>query len=666
LKIFGVSGVAVSSRIATAIRYATDHGADIISNSWICEEFDACPSDPVVEDAVRYANQQNVITVFGAGNDGLPVEYFSPQNLKSTNKSLTVSASNPNNDGVAGFSQYGTNIDVAAPGVGILTLKSQNCTLCSGNIVGGNYVYFDGTSMSAPYVSGLLAVIKAKRPTLTAFQVVAALKDGAVDIVDPGIDIRAGTGRINGYNSVSLTSPIIAKITKPYAWDFGQISNNILTIQGTANGTAFDHYVLQYATRSNYLSGFTTFYSSFSPIQNGDLGTWNMSSLPVDDYFIRLKVHSTDGSNYYDLGEFTYEKPNLNVIPTGAGFRTRPQINGNYLVWEDSRQFPGQTYGITDSECLNTYNLTDECDIYLYDFSSNSTVSISTVVNKQRHPSISGTKIVWEDGRNGTNYNIWGCTYDPVSKTCGSLRQYSNESINSNNPSISGNLIAWERIQSVTNFVRTSRIRVFDSSTNLTFDLPLPQGVVSQITPRLSGTRMIWAERSTSGAYSLYSCIVNVSTQQCNRQLFDSSIAAIDGKQKLNEEQYPVIDGSKVAWYDSTGGINYCTVDGQGNCPNTLITQSSGIHSDTNIALFGNLVIWGKDDYNQTLDTRDGNLYAYNTSSQTLQKITSYRLDDYDPTISGTYLIWSRAQLASPLYGSDLKYYRLSDLGLQP
>ncbi len=665
IKVFGPSEYAAASRLASAIQYAVDHGADVINMSWGCDEL-TCPQIPVLEDAVRYANQNNVITVIAAGNDSMPVEYFSPDNLKSTNKNLTVSASNPNNDGVAGFSHYGTGIDVAAPGVGILTLKSQYNSLPSGITVGTNYIAVDGTSLAAPYVSGLLAVIKAKRPTLTAFELVAALKDGADDIVDPGIDIRSGTGRIDGYNSINQTSLIIAKITKPYAWDFDQLSNNILTISGTAKGDTFDHYVLQYSTRSTYLSGFTTFYSSTTSVQNGVLGTWNMASLPVDDYFIRLKVHSTDGKNYYDLGEFTYEKPNLNTIPTGVGFRARPQISGNYIVWEDSRQFPGQSVGFPDNICLDN-DPTDECDIYLYDLSNSSSVAISTAVNKQRHPAISGTIIVWEDGRNGTNYNIWGCTYNSISKTCGSLRQYSNETINSINPTISGNLIVWERVQSETSYdIRTSRIRVFDSSLNTTFDLPLPQGVVSQITPRLSGSRLIWAERNSSGQYSLYSCAVNVSGQQCTRQLIDSLIAPIDGKRFPYEEQYPVIDGNKIAWLDSTGSINYCTVDGGGNCPNILITQTSGMHTDTNIALIGNLVVWSKDDYNQTDIAHDGNLYVYNTSTQTLQKITSYRLDDYDPTISGTYVIWSRAQLAQPYYGSDLKYYRLLDLGLQP
>ncbi len=452
-----------------------------------------------------------------------------------------------------------------------------------------------------------------------------------------------------------------------------------MTIQGTANGATFDNYKLQYATRANYLSGFTDFYSSTTPLQNADLGTLNLSSFPTDDYLIRLKVHSTDGNNYFSMGEFSWEKPTVNTIPAGIGFRTRPKISGNYVVWEDSRQFPSTKLQYVNSCILYDSSLSDECDIYLYDISNNSTVGIYTGPYKQGHPAISGTKIVWEDGRNGVRPNIWGCTYNPVLKTCGSYTQYSNDTVDSINPTISGNLLAWERVLSGTK-LRTSRIRIFDTSSGTSFDIPLPQGVVSQITPQLSGSRMIWVERNTSGSYSLLTCVVDIPARQCPRQLISDTLSDVDGLNFVNQEAYPVLNSNKLAWIDkvNVGGdniIKYCSFV-SGSCPVVSVSQSQGMTTTANLAIYGNIIIWDQEDYfksadyvdtgNENGNGHDGNLYAYNTATLAWQRITSYRLDDYDPTISGTYLIWSRAQFTSPLYGSDLKYYRLSDLGLQP
>ncbi|UCD27492.1 MAG: S8 family serine peptidase [Planctomycetota bacterium] len=110
-----------SSSYAEAIRYAADNGADIINMSWRLSVQSA-----VIVDAIRYAYYGDgpytggVILVAAAGNDEADAAAYCPANLKET---ITISAAN--HEGLlAGFSNFGSAIDVAGPGTDILSLSS--------------------------------------------------------------------------------------------------------------------------------------------------------------------------------------------------------------------------------------------------------------------------------------------------------------------------------------------------------------------------------------------------------------------------------------------------------------------------------------------------------------------------------------------------------------
>lgn len=163
--------------IANAVRYAVDNGAKIISMSFGKAY---SPQKQWVDDAFRYADQKGVLLVHAAGNDNKNVDttfnYPSAIYLDNTRGSnlITVGASgDPKNGGlVASFSNYGKNeVDVFSPGVAIYS-----------TIPGGNtYGNASGTSMAAPVVSGIAALIKEYYPKLTPAQIKEAIVKSAYD-----------------------------------------------------------------------------------------------------------------------------------------------------------------------------------------------------------------------------------------------------------------------------------------------------------------------------------------------------------------------------------------------------------------------------------------------------------------------------------------------------
>ena len=159
-----------SDDLARAIDYAVDHGARVVNASW-----GGGGHSQAIAKAVARARERGVLFVPAAGNDGDPRPSF-PANLGGDNV-ISVGALAP--DGrLAPFSNRGAL--VAAPGVGILSTTAP-----------GRYERYDGTSMAAPHVSGLAALLWAARPQakveevrraiLSSSSPLAGTKNGRID-----------------------------------------------------------------------------------------------------------------------------------------------------------------------------------------------------------------------------------------------------------------------------------------------------------------------------------------------------------------------------------------------------------------------------------------------------------------------------------------------------
>jgi subtilisin family serine protease len=145
---------ATTANAIKAFAYAVQNGANIISNSWGNNTY-----EPALAEAVKQTTAAGVSVVVAAGNEnwdtGVNGSY--PDNYAG---SFSVAASD-NRDAKASYSNRGTvTIDVAAPGDKVVS-----------TLPGGKYGEMSGTSMAAPVVSGLLALVKARYPQLTMKQV---------------------------------------------------------------------------------------------------------------------------------------------------------------------------------------------------------------------------------------------------------------------------------------------------------------------------------------------------------------------------------------------------------------------------------------------------------------------------------------------------------------
>jgi len=172
LKFLNRLGIGSDSDAAQAVYYAVENGADIISNSW----GGPFPSHTLKE-AFDYARSQGVVLVASAGN-----EYSSyPTYPASYEDVISVAATDPN-DRKPPFSSYGEWVDIAAPGVDILSLWKN-----------GGTAFASGTSMSCPHVAGTCALMLSIFPDMSYEYLLGTLLEAA-DPINPAI---CKSGRLN-------------------------------------------------------------------------------------------------------------------------------------------------------------------------------------------------------------------------------------------------------------------------------------------------------------------------------------------------------------------------------------------------------------------------------------------------------------------------------------
>lgn len=228
LKFLGADGSGTTDDAISAIIYATNMGAKVLSNSW-----GGGGRSQALEDAIKFANDHGVLFIAAAGNESSDNDRFAtyPANYNVANV-VSVAAST-SSDGLASFSNFGQKtVHLAAPGNSILSTVPND-----------RYARLSGTSMATPHVSGAMALVWAQFPSLTAMQVKNRVL-GSIDRNSTFADRTITGGRLN-VNKALSTNPIIANTTRlentldetgPYAveadiLDDGSIQSATLTYQ---------------------------------------------------------------------------------------------------------------------------------------------------------------------------------------------------------------------------------------------------------------------------------------------------------------------------------------------------------------------------------------------------------------------------------------------------
>lgn len=188
INVFHGDSADVSDAIA-GVSYAVNHHAKIINMSMGVYHYSY-----LMDSAIQDAYQHGILIVAAAGNDSTSLKSYPA----SYNHVISVSSVDENSK-ISPFSNFGSTIDIAAPGENILS-----------TLPGNSYGYMSGTSMASPMVSGVAALVLSKNPNLTPDQVEGILNNTADDLGAPGKDPLYGYGLVDASKALANTPAMIS------------------------------------------------------------------------------------------------------------------------------------------------------------------------------------------------------------------------------------------------------------------------------------------------------------------------------------------------------------------------------------------------------------------------------------------------------------------------
>lgn len=191
IKFLDANGSGTTADAISAMYYAVNNGAKVINNSWGGGSYSRA-----LHEAYTYAYNHEVVIASAAGNSGTNNDStpMYPANLDTPNN-ISVAATT-DSDTKASFSNYGSVVTVAAPGVAIISsIPGTGC------IDPGCFQLMTGTSMASPFVAGLAAMVIREAPQLSAYQIKSIIM-GSVDAF-PALSGKVSTsGRVNALKTV--------------------------------------------------------------------------------------------------------------------------------------------------------------------------------------------------------------------------------------------------------------------------------------------------------------------------------------------------------------------------------------------------------------------------------------------------------------------------------
>ena len=211
------SSTLTEADLITAFQKAVDLGAQVINCSW-----GGGTVSGILSAKIQELKDKNITVVFSAGNDSSNLDSDGTTDESELSSVIGVGASSVEND-ITSYSNYGSQIDLIAPAGGnttdgLLGILSLDLTGTNGintstqlGLVNYNYSFVQGTSFSAPTVSGVVALLLAAKPTLTANEIRQILIDTAdkvgtsngADYSVNNFDVKRAYGKINAGNAVT-------------------------------------------------------------------------------------------------------------------------------------------------------------------------------------------------------------------------------------------------------------------------------------------------------------------------------------------------------------------------------------------------------------------------------------------------------------------------------
>ncbi|MDQ1371432.1 MAG: family serine peptidase, partial [Candidatus Thermoplasmatota archaeon] len=274
VKVMNDSGEGTDLTVANGVRYAADNDADVIVMSLGVEG-----TSTALQNAVNYAASRGVVLVAAAGNSGT--------------STLTYPAAFPNVIGVgaiddtdrrASFSNFGTGLDVMAPGVLIYSTMG-----------GGAYQYLSGTSAAAPHVAGVAAVMLSVNPALTPEDVGQNINETARDLSIPGWDTGTGWGVVNAFEAVAaVAEPTVTFTEYPEYVPLNETYSITWLVSGGDPGTIGETYI-EWGFSPGEVAGAS---ASFSGTTWAEFTVADLPSIPTNGTIYLTAYAEVDGVLY--------------------------------------------------------------------------------------------------------------------------------------------------------------------------------------------------------------------------------------------------------------------------------------------------------------------------------------------------------------------------------
>jgi thermitase len=215
------------SDVAEGIVYAADHGAKVINVS-----YGGPTASATLQSAIDYAWSKGAVFFASAGNNNTDVVLYPAGAANAISVAATQAASTASGDIKAGYSSFGSSVDISAPGSNIVT------------IYGASFAGWSGTSFSSPLAAGLAALVWSVNPALSNAQVVDLMLKNSDDLGATGWDPYYGAGRINVAKTLAaakIAVPLIADTQKPTTAITSPIANATVSGEVAIRVTAADN-----------------------------------------------------------------------------------------------------------------------------------------------------------------------------------------------------------------------------------------------------------------------------------------------------------------------------------------------------------------------------------------------------------------------------------------
>ncbi len=317
IRAFGRDGVAEDDDLAAAIVYAADLGVDVINLS-----FGRTEDSPLLHEAIQYAYNQGTVVVASGGNAGGDGAHY-PSDYP---EAIGVAWFTQDGSDIEGFGgQFGPGIDLGAPGTGIFTTlapKEGDPRPVEEQIFGRR----SGSSLSAPQVTGAVALLRSVDPTLSPESIRGILTSTARDVGEPGWDHHTAAGLLDISNALGLPYPTNVSLSNP-GQDSGAGSEAVPVV-GSAIAPLFSSWSIEYATfdpanNDTPIGSWTSIAGPFlTQVRDDTLGFWQTESLDEGLYMVRLVANLTNGQTLEDHRRVTIDRspPSLEVTYAGPAY----------------------------------------------------------------------------------------------------------------------------------------------------------------------------------------------------------------------------------------------------------------------------------------------------------------------------------------------------------